>query len=75
LAGSEVTPRSDVFALGLVMYELFTGKRALEAKTIAELIQKHDDGNLLPPSAVVSCLVRRCSISSLGSSSFPSSSW
>ena len=31
LAGSEVTPRSDIYALGLVLYEMFTGQRALDA--------------------------------------------
>jgi len=29
-AGKEVTVRSDIYALGLIMYELFTGKRAYE---------------------------------------------
>lgn len=30
LAGKEVTARTDLFALGLVLYEVFTGKRAYE---------------------------------------------
>jgi serine/threonine protein kinase len=36
LAGQEVTIRSDIYALGLVLYEIFTGRRAFEAKNLAE---------------------------------------
>ena len=39
LEGKEVTVRSDIYALGLVLYELFTGKRAFEANTLQELVR------------------------------------
>ena len=44
LAGSEVTVRSDIYSLGLVLYEIFTGHRAFDGATLAELRRKHDRG-------------------------------
>ena len=34
LAGREVTVRSDIYSLGLVLYEIFTGQRAFEGKSL-----------------------------------------
>jgi serine/threonine-protein kinase len=39
LAGKEVTIKSDIYSLGLVMYEMFTGSRAFEADTLADLVR------------------------------------
>jgi hypothetical protein len=43
LAGKEVTTRSDIYSLGLVMYEMFTGRRAFEADTLAELVRLREE--------------------------------
>jgi serine/threonine-protein kinase len=53
LAGREVTSRSDIYALGLVLFELFTGKRVFEANTLNDLIRLHESGNVATPSSVV----------------------
>src|SRR5271157_3034058 len=39
LAGTEVTIRSDIYSLGLVLYEVFTGKRAFAATSPMELME------------------------------------
>jgi serine/threonine protein kinase/Tol biopolymer transport system component len=38
LEGQEADARSDIFAFGAVMYEMFTGKKAFEGKSQASLI-------------------------------------
>src|SRR5690606_27697852 len=53
LAGGEVTARSDVYSLGLVLYEIFTGRRALEGNNLAELIRRREHLGITPPTAVV----------------------
>jgi len=54
LLGREVTQRSDIFALGLVMHELFAGRRAFTAATIGDLVNQHETRALTPVSEVVS---------------------
>jgi hypothetical protein len=56
LQGREVTVRSDVYALGLVLYELYTGRRAFQGKSLAEFVRKHRDERPLEPSALVAGL-------------------
>jgi len=53
LAGKPATAKSDIYALGLILFEIFTGKRAYQAKTIGELKQLHDTGTLTTPSSLV----------------------
>ncbi len=53
LAGAEVTAKSDLYSLGLILYELLTGKRAFEAATLPELIKRREEGTLKSPSTLV----------------------
>jgi predicted Ser/Thr protein kinase len=56
LAGQEVSVRSDLFALGLILYELFTGKRAFVAADRDELALKYAQQTPSKPTSHVSGL-------------------
>jgi len=54
LDGETVTVRSDIYSLGLVLYELFTGKRAFDAPSLGELIKlRRSDTTPTTPTAYV----------------------
>ena len=41
LRGGEVTSRSDLYSLGLLLFEMATGRRFFESRTLDELIAQH----------------------------------
>ncbi len=53
LKGTPASVKTDIYALGLVLFEIFTGKRAHSARTVAELLELHESGTVQPPSSVV----------------------
>jgi hypothetical protein len=50
IRGEPADPRSDIYALGVILYELVAGKRPFEAKSVSELGWKILAGNPKPPS-------------------------
>jgi serine/threonine protein kinase len=51
--GAAPSVQSDLYGLGLVLYELFTGKKAFDASSVAEFYRKQTETNPTPPSNVV----------------------
>jgi eukaryotic-like serine/threonine-protein kinase len=57
--GRELTPASDVYSLGLVLYEMVTGARAFEEDTPLAMAVKRLRENPTPPRTLVPDLDRR----------------
>jgi serine/threonine-protein kinase len=53
LAGQEVTVQSDIYSLGLVLYEIFTGKRPFDSDTMAGLLRARRETTPVNPSTQV----------------------
>jgi hypothetical protein len=53
LTGRPASIKSDIYALGLILFEVFTGKRTHDAKTIGDLKQLHETGTVTTPSSIV----------------------
>jgi Protein kinase domain len=52
LSGKGASVRSDVYSLGLVLYELYTGKKAFDGASFQELKRKHAEDQPASPSTV-----------------------
>ena len=64
--GKPVDKRADIWAFGVVLYEMLTGRRAFQGETasdsIAKILEREPDWQLLPPHtpAIVRKLLRDC---------------
>jgi predicted Ser/Thr protein kinase len=67
LKGSEVTAKSDIYALGLVLYELFTGRRPYAANSAKDLLRQEESAQLTSMTSIAADIdaavekaIRRC---------------
>ena len=53
LNGKPASIKTDIYSLGLVLFEVFTGKRVHDAPTLNDLRALHDTGTITTPSSIV----------------------
>lgn len=52
ISGRQVSTRSDIYSLGLVLYETLTGKPAHKGRSVAELLREHQTPQSSPSTLV-----------------------
>jgi Protein kinase domain len=53
LAGKEISIKTDIYSLGMVLYEIFTGKPAFDAESLPELVRMKTESTPSRPSSLV----------------------
>src|SRR5687767_8732773 len=48
--GQAASIKTDIYSLGLVLFELFTGRRTIDSRTLADLKAFHSSGTVTTPS-------------------------
>jgi predicted Ser/Thr protein kinase len=52
-SGGAASTKSDIYSLGLILFEVFTGRRAQESKALEDLKRFHQTGTVTTPSSIV----------------------
>jgi len=52
ITGEKIDPRTDLYSLGVMMYEMFTGEQPFRGDTAVSILFHHLEGEIAPPHTV-----------------------